>query len=311
MTNRDMATPEGAGSAPIENGGPFRLAGRAANPAGTQVDVGGVVFGGREVVLMGGPCAVESEDLLVDTAASLAQVGVRVIRGGAFKPRTSPYAFQGLGLDGWRLLRTVADRFEMKVVSEVLSEQHVEFAAEHVDLLQVGSRNMQNFALLRALSRTKKPVLLKRGMSATYDELLSAAEYLLSGGNPNVILCERGIRTFETATRNTLDVSAVPVLHSMTHLPVVVDPSHAAGRADLVPALARAAVAAGADGLLFEVHPRPQSARSDGAQALVPSQLDEMVAELSRVAGAIGRRISTRAQDGAAGPLAASADRAH
>ncbi len=277
-----------------EMGGPYRLVRRGANPAGTRVDVGGVEFGGRDVVLMAGPCAVESEALLVEIAETLHRAGVRVLRGGAFKPRTSPYAFQGLGLDGWRVLRRVADRFDMKVVSEVLSEQHVEFAAEHVDLLQVGSRNMQNFALLRALARTKRPVLLKRGMSATYDELLAAAEYLLAGGNPNVILCERGIRTFESRTRNTLDVSAVPVLHDLSHLPVVVDPSHAAGRADLVPSLARAAVAVGADGLMFEVHPHPEAARSDGAQALLPADLPELIAQLSKIAAAIGRRLVAR-----------------
>ena len=272
---------------------PYRLTARSAHPQGTRVTIGGgVTFGGDEVVLMAGPCAVESEAQLRSIASRLAASGVRVLRGGAFKPRTSPYDFQGLGVDGYRILRRVADEFGLRVVSEVLSEKSVEAAVECVDLLQVGSRNMQNFALLKELAQVDQPVLLKRGMSASYDELLSAAEYLLSGGNGAVVLCERGIRTFETRTRNTLDISAVPVLKSLTHLPVIVDPSHAAGRADIVPDLARASVAAGADGLLVEVHDHPSVAKSDGSQALVPERLDRMVRSLDAVARAVGRRLS-------------------
>ena len=270
-------------------GASYRLAAREARPSGTRVRVGDVVFGGDRVVVMAGPCAVEGAEQIARAASSVASMGVPIMRGGALKPRTSPYAFQGLGVDGYRLLREAADRHGLAVVSEVLSERHVEAAAQHVDLLQVGSRNMQNFALLKELSRCERPVLLKRGMSATYDELLSAAEYLLDGGNDQVILCERGIRTFESATRNTLDIAAVPVLRRKTHLPIVVDPSHAAGRADLVCDLARAAVAVGADGLLIEVHPSPDEARSDGDQALLPEQLGDLLPSLDSVARAVGR----------------------
>ncbi len=240
---------------------------------------------------MAGPCAVETREQVGRIAESLAGLGVRVLRGGAFKPRTSPYAFQGLGVDGYRLLREAADRFDMIVVSEVLSERVVEAAAGLVDLLQVGSRSMQNFALLKELAQVDRPVLLKRGMSATYDEFLAAAEYLLSGGNERVILCERGIRTFEPRTRNSLDISAIPVLKELSHLPVVIDPSHAAGRADLVPALSRAAVAAGADGVMLEVHDRPAEARSDGSQALLPGDVAALLPSLDGIARVLSRRL--------------------
>jgi len=269
----------------------YRLAARAGR-APTRVRVGDIEFGGRDVVLMAGPCAVESAAQLRAAAARLRPLGVRLLRGGAFKPRTSPYSFQGLGVEGYRMLREAALEQGMYVVSEVLGESHVAAAVEYVDLLQIGSRNMQNFALLKEVARTGKPVLLKRGMSASYDELLAAAEYLLVGGNPNVILCERGIRTFETATRNTLDVSAVPVLKRLSHLPVVIDPSHAAGRADIVPDLARAAVAVGADGLLVEVHDDPEHARSDGDQALLSEQLEGLLPSLALIARAVGRGLS-------------------
>lgn len=260
----------------------------------------GVEIGGRAVVLLAGPCAVEDEGRLRRIAAHLSARGVRVLRGGAFKPRTSPYSFQGLGEEGYRILRNVADEFGMSVVSEVLSERHVEVAARYVDLLQVGSRSMQNFALLKELAGAGRPVLLKRGMSATLDELLHAAEYLLAGGNQRVVLCERGIRTFETSTRNTLDVSAVPVLRERTHLPVVVDPSHAAGRAELVAPLARAAVAAGADGLLVEVHPEPELALSDREQALSPAAFDRLLGELDAVARAVGRSLEPAGREAVA-----------
>lgn len=270
----------------------YRLAARDARPERTRVRLGeGVSIGGDDVVLMAGPCAVESEAQLRRVAARLAAIGVRVLRGGAFKPRTSPYAFQGLGVDGYRILRAVADEFGMLVVSEVLSERAVESALEFVDLLQVGSRNMQNFALLKELATVERPVLLKRGMSATYDELLGAAEYLLAGGNGAVVLCERGIRTFESRTRNTLDINAVPMLKQLSHLPVIVDPSHAGGRSDVVPALARAAVAAGADGLLIEVHEHPSEAKSDGAQALRADDLERLVPSLEAISRAVGRRL--------------------
>lgn len=275
--------PDAAGRGPA-----YRLAARAGR-APTKVRVGDVEFGGRDVVLMAGPCAVETPEQIGALAARLRGLGVRLLRGGAFKPRTSPYSFQGLGVDGWKILRDAARGNGLYVVSEVLGEAHVESAVEFVDLLQVGSRNMQNFALLKELAQTKKPILLKRGMSASYDELLSAAEYLLAGGNPNVILCERGIRTFETKTRNTLDISAVPVLKRMSHLPVVIDPSHAAGRSDIVPDLARAALAVGADGLLIEVHDDPEHAKSDGDQALLPEQLEALLPSLQAIARGIGR----------------------
>ncbi|MFG0316300.1 MAG: 3-deoxy-7-phosphoheptulonate synthase [Planctomycetota bacterium JB042] len=282
---------------PSETAGfePYRLARRDSRPERTVVRVGdSVELGGDEVVLMAGPCAVESAAQLRQVASRLARAGVRILRGGAFKPRTSPYAFQGLGDEGYRILREVADEHGMKVVSEILSERSVEAALECVDLLQVGSRNMQNFALLKELASVDRPVLLKRGMSASYDELLGAAEYLLAGGNDAVALCERGIRTFETRTRNTLDVCAVPMLKQLSHLPVVVDPSHAAGRSEVVPDLSRAAVAAGADGLLIEVHERPAEARSDGAQALRSDDLVSLLPALDGIARAVGRRLTRR-----------------
>ncbi|MGH7640021.1 MAG: 3-deoxy-7-phosphoheptulonate synthase [Candidatus Dormibacteria bacterium] len=252
----------------------------------------GVELGGEGVLLMAGPCAVEGRRQLQGAAEAVAAQGVKVLRGGAFKPRTSPYAFQGLGRDGLRMLREVADDLELAVVTEVLAPEDVELVAEYADLLQVGARNMQNYRLLQACSQVDRPVLLKRGLSATLEEWLQAAEYILAGGNLHVALCERGIRGFEPLVRFTLDITSVPVLKRLTSLPVVVDPSHAAGRHDYVGAIGLAAVAAGADGLLVEVHPRPSEALSDGAQSLDPAAFAEMVGRVRKVADAVGRHVA-------------------
>ncbi len=269
---------------------PYKLASRHFRPEGSIVQVGnGVAFGGPEVVMMAGPCSVESLEQIDAIAAVVARQGVRVLRGGAFKPRTSPYSFQGLGYKGLEYMRQAADRYKLLVVSEVMDHTQIPTMLEYVDLLQVGTRNMQNFNLLKELGKVNKPVLLKRGISATVEEWLLSAEYIMSGGNYNVVLCERGIRTFENATRNTLDVSAIPLVHKLSHLPVIADPSHAMGRRDFVLPMARAAVAAGADGLLLEVHHEPEKALSDGPQALYPQQFEELVAELRLIAPAVGR----------------------
>lgn len=251
---------------------PYKFVSKEFRAERTTVKVDGAEVGGNQVVVMAGPCSVESEKQIMETAESVAAAGAKVLRGGAFKPRTSPYDFQGLELEGLKLLATARARTGLSVVTEVMSEHDVDLVAEYADIMQVGARNMQNYALLKALGKCARPVLLKRGMSSTIKELLMSAEYVTAHGNPNVILCERGIRTFETETRNTCDLSAVAVLNELTHLPVVVDPSHAAGKRSLVPALARAAVAIGADGLLIEVHPRPEKALSDGAQSLTLDQ---------------------------------------
>ncbi|HKE90850.1 MAG TPA: 3-deoxy-7-phosphoheptulonate synthase, partial [Gemmatimonadales bacterium] len=250
------------------------------------------VAGGRELLVIAGPCAVEGQQMLRETALAVRRAGAGALRGGAFKPRTSPYSFRGLERDGLGLLAECRRDTGLPVVSEVLDPRQVETVAEHVDVLQIGARNMQNYPLLCEVGRVRRPVLLKRGMSATITELLLAAEYVLAAGNPDVILCERGIRTFETATRNTLDVAAIAVLRRETHLPVIVDPSHAAGRADLVTPLACAAVAAGADGLIVEVHPQPAAARSDGEQSLTLSQFSELMAAVAPFARAAGRGLS-------------------
>ena len=271
---------------------PYKLAARefAATPTVVPMgDAAGTVVGGRELVVMAGPCSVEGEAMLLETAERVAAAGARVLRGGAFKPRTSPYAFRGMGEEALRLLAMARSRTGLPVVTEVLDPRQVELVAEHADVLQVGARNMQNFSLLSEVGRVRRPVLLKRGLSATLRELLMAAEYIMAQGNRDVILCERGIRTFETATRNTLDVGAIPVLKAETHLPVVVDPSHAAGRADLVAPLAFAAVAAGADGLIVEVHPDPATARSDGDQSLDLDAFDALMGDLAPFAAAAGR----------------------
>jgi 3-deoxy-7-phosphoheptulonate synthase len=271
---------------------PYKLASRSFRPAGTVVRVGDVDVGGQRVVVMAGPCSVESRDQIERSAEIVARLGAQVIRGGAFKPRSSPYAFQGLGEDGLRMLREAADRNGLLVVSEVMDLTQVPLVAQYADILQVGARNMQSFTLLRELGRLRKPVLLKRGISATIEELLLSAEYILAGGNYDVILCERGIRTFETYTRNTMDISAIPVVKKLSHLPIVADPSHGTGRRDKVAPMARAAVAAGADGLLIEVHPDPDHALSDGAQSLRPEQFEELMSQLRIIAPAVGRSIA-------------------
>ncbi len=267
----------------------YKLASRHFNPAGSVIKIGRVAIGGPAVVTMAGPCSVESEEQIEDCAAIVARAGATIIRGGAFKPRSSPYSFQGLGEVGLKLLRVAADRHELLVVSEVMDQSQIPLLLEYSDILQVGARNMQNFNLLRELGKTRKPVLLKRGIAATIEELLLSAEYIMSGGNYQVILCERGIRTFETSTRNTMDISAIPVLKRLSHLPVLADPSHGTGRRDYVVPMARAAIAAGADGLLVEVHPDPDRAVSDGAQTLDPSLFSQMMREVKAVADAIGR----------------------
>ncbi len=268
---------------------PYKLASRHFKPAGTVIKMGSVEIGGNKVVSMAGPCSIEDEAQIEACAEIVSSAGAQVIRGGAFKPRSSPYSFQGLGEQGLRLLRAAADRHGLLVVSEVMDQVQIPLLVEYSDILQVGARNMQNFNLLRELGKVRKPVLLKRGIAATIEELLLSAEYIMSGGNYEVILCERGIRTFETSTRNTMDISAIPVLKRLTHLPVVADPSHGTGKRDYVLPMARAAVAAGADGLLVEVHPDPDRAISDGAQTLRPNQFAEMMQQTRAIAQAIGR----------------------
>lgn len=270
---------------------PYKMASRHFRPGGTVVKVGDVEIGGGRVVVMAGPCSVESAAQIDRAAQIVAEAGARVIRGGAFKPRTSPYSFQGLGAEGLQLLRRAADRHGLLVISEVMDQTQIPLMAGYVDILQVGARNMQNFNLLKELGKLRQPVLLKRGIAATIEELLLSAEYVLAGGNDDVILCERGIRTFETATRNTMDISAIPVVKKLSHLPMVADPSHGTGRRDQVLPMARAAVAAGADGLLVEVHPNPDQAVSDGAQTLKPEQFAELMDQMRRLAPAVGRSL--------------------
>ncbi len=271
---------------------PYKLASRAFRPEGTQIKIGDVVIGGPEVVVMAGPCAVENPDQVENIAAAVARAGAKILRGGAFKPRTSPYSFQGLGEKGLRYLREAADRNGMLVISEVMEVSQIPLFLEYVDILQVGARNMQNFNLLRAVGKLSKPVLLKRGAAATLEETLLAAEYILAGGNYEVILCERGIKTFETSLRNTLDISAVPVLKSLSHLPVIVDPSHATGRRDRVLAMAQAAVAGGSDGLLIEVHHSPETALCDGAQSIRPEEFRLLMKRLRLIAKALDRCVT-------------------
>jgi 3-deoxy-7-phosphoheptulonate synthase len=268
---------------------PYKLASRHFKPEGTVVQIGSVQIGGNQVVSMAGPCSVENADQIERAAAIAAEAGAQVIRGGAFKPRSSPYSFQGLGESGLEMMRRAADRFGLLVISEVMDQTQIPLLCQYADILQVGARNMQNFNLLRELGKVRKPVLLKRGIAATLEELLLSAEYIMSGGNYGVILCERGIRTFETATRNTMDISAIPVLKRLSHLPVVADPSHGTGKRDYVLPMARAAVAAGADGLLVEVHHDPDHAISDGAQTLRPEQFVELMQQVRAIAAAVGR----------------------
>lgn len=270
---------------------PYKLASRDFKPENTVIPINGAKIGSREVVVMAGPCAVESLEQTLEIAWMLKEAGVHILRGGVFKPRTSPYSFQGLGPEGLDILARVKAETGLAVVTEVMSHEQVSAVAEVADILQVGTRNMQNFSLLHAVGESGKPVLLKRGMMSTLEELIMSAEYILSHKNYRVILCERGIRTFEPATRNTVDINAVPALKEITHLPVMVDPSHGTGRWELVPAVARAAVAAGADGLLIEVHPNPEMALSDGAQSLKPARFIELMAQLRRVAAAVDRTV--------------------
>jgi 3-deoxy-7-phosphoheptulonate synthase len=269
----------------------WKLVSKSFKPETTTVQLGDTLVGGPEVMVVAGPCAVESRDNFLETAALLHRDGAGALRGGAFKPRTSPYSFRGLGEEGLKIMAEAREATGLPIVTEVLNASDVELVARYADVLQIGTRNMQNFALLEAVGETDRPVLLKRGMMASIKELLLSAEYIVARGNWQVMLCERGIRTFETETRNTLDLSAVPLLKQYTHLPVVVDPSHAAGKRELVPALALAAVAAGADGILVEVHPEPEKAFSDGRQSLRPEQFAAMMADLRQVAGAVGRQV--------------------
>jgi len=270
---------------------PFKLASRTFRKETTIVRVGDVEIGGNSIVLMAGPCTIESEEQLVKTGAAVRAAGARIMRGGAFKPRTSPYSFQGLGEEGLKLMRRVADMHGLLVISEVMDKSQIALMDKYVDIFQVGARNMQNYPLLRDLGSVERPVLVKRGLAATVDEWLMSAEYVMSGGNDRVLVCERGIRAYETYTRNTLDLNAVAVAKSLSHLPVIVDPSHAAGIRDKVPPLARAAIAAGADGLLVEVHYDPESAICDGPQSLFPDQFAELTAQIRMIAEAVGRTL--------------------
>jgi 3-deoxy-7-phosphoheptulonate synthase len=272
---------------------PYKLAGKSFRPEGTVVNLANrLKIGGQEVVVMAGPCSVESQQQIFSTAEAVANAGARVLRGGAFKPRSSPYSFQGHGEDGLKLLREAGEKFKLLVISEVMEISQIPLMLPYVDILQVGARNMQNFNLLRELGKVRKPVLLKRGIAATIEELLLSAEYIMAGGNYDVILCERGIRTFETYTRNTMDISAIPVIHKLSHLPMTADPSHGTGRRDKVRPMALASVAAGADALLIEVHCEPDKAMSDGAQSLYPEQFAKLMDELRLIAPAVGRKIA-------------------
>ena len=274
---------------------PYKLASRTTNPEGTVIDVEGVRFGGDQVVVMAGPCSVESRDQIIQSAIAVKEAGASVLRGGAFKPRTSPYSFQGLGEEGLKYLAEAREITGLPVISEVMTIEAIDLVAEYVDILQIGARNMQNYGLLQAVGKTNRPVMLKRGISGEIQELLMCAEYILSNGNMQVMLCERGIRTYETATRNTFDLNAVPVLKRASHLPVVADPAHGTGDWELVPPMSLAAVAAGADALILEVHPDPEAALSDGDQSLKPARFADLMCSLHRVAEAVGRSIATPA----------------
>ncbi len=272
---------------------PYKLAGRSFRPEGTTITFpNGVVVGGKQVTIMAGPCSVESKEQILLSAQQVKAAGAQFLRGGAYKPRSSPYSFQGMGVEGLKLLREVADQTGLLVITEVMEISQIEVMLPYIDCFQVGARNMQNFNLLRELGHVRKPVLMKRGIAATIEEVLLSAEYILSGGNYDLMLCERGIRTYETYTRNTMDISAIPVLKKLTHLPVFGDPSHGVGIRDLVPPMALASVAAGADGLLMEMHPNPDKAMSDGAQSLFPEQLEKLIAQLRTLAPVVGRTVA-------------------
>jgi len=268
---------------------PYKLASRELKQVPTIIQVGDVTIGGNEIVVMAGPCAIESEELFLETAFKVKEAGAKILRGGAFKPRTSPYSFQGLEEDGLKIMASAREATGLKIVTEVVDTRDVELVASYADIIQIGARNMQNFRLLQEVGQTNKPVLLKRGLSATIEEWLMAAEYIISSGNPNVILCERGIRTFETATRNTIDMSSIPVIKDNSHLPILVDPSHAAGAWKYVGALSKGAIATGADGLIIEVHSNPASALCDGPQSLRPEKFAQLMKEFQAVALAVGR----------------------
>ncbi len=270
---------------------PYKLASRTFRPENTVIAIDDVRIGGDEVIVMAGPCSAESEEQVEASAAAVKRAGAKVLRGGAFKPRSSPYSFQGLGEPGLKMLRAAADRHGLKLITEVMEISQIELVAKYAHILQVGARNMQNYSLLRELGKARAPVMIKRGISATIEEWLMSAEYVLAGGNTQVMLCERGIRTFETYTRNTFDISAIPVVQQLSHLPVIADPSHGTGRRDKVAPMARAAVAAGADGLIIEVHCDPDHAKSDGAQSMFPAQFERLMAELRIIAPAIGRSL--------------------
>ncbi len=272
---------------------PYKLVARSFRPEGTTVKLrNGVSIGGQDVVVMAGPCSVESREQLFTIAEIVSKAGARILRGGAFKPRTSPYSFQGLGEEGLKLLKEAGEKFGLLVISEVMEISQIPLMEPYVDIYQVGARNMQNFNLLRELGKARKPVMLKRGIAATIEEMLLSAEYMMAGGNYELILCERGIRTFETYTRNTLDISAIPIVHKLSHLPITADPSHGTGRRDKVSPMARAAVAAGADAVIVEVHHQPDKALSDGAQSLFPEQFSKLMDELRMIAPAVGRKIA-------------------
>ncbi|WP_295164301.1 3-deoxy-7-phosphoheptulonate synthase [Selenomonas sp. F0473] len=269
----------------------YKLVSRDFHPANTIVDVAGFPVGGEQLAIMAGPCSVESYDQLYEVAVKVKEAGAQFLRGGAFKPRTSPYDFQGLGLEGLKILRDVADKTGLRVVTEIVDKDDLEMVSEYADLLQIGARNMQNFQMLKAIGKSQKPVLFKRGLSATISEWLNAAEYIASGGNENIIFCERGIRTFETYTRNTMDLNAVAALKELTHFPVVADPSHGTGRWRMVRPIARASVAVGADGLIIEVHCHPELALSDGDQSLIPRKFEMLMDEVRQIAPAVGRSV--------------------
>lgn len=270
---------------------PYKIASRTFRSDNTVIEIKGSQIGGDELMVMAGPCSIEGEEQLITIAREVKKAGAKVLRGGAFKPRTSPYSFQGLGIEGLKIMREVGDELGLATISEVMEISQLDAAVQYLDILQVGARNMQNYSLLREIGKLKTPVLLKRGLAATIEELLMAAEYIMDGGNYNVILCERGIRTFENATRNTMDISAIPVTQSLSHLPIVADPSHGTGRRDHVAPMARAAVAAGANGLIIEVHHEPERAWSDGAQSLYPKQFSRLMEEIKTIAWAIGKTL--------------------
>ena len=270
---------------------PFKKVNRKLISKDTVIQIKDVKIGGEEIIVMAGPCSVESYDQVDIIAKSVKESGAKILRGGAFKPRTSPYSYQGMGLEGLRILREVADKYNLLVVSELMDKDHIKLFEEYVDIIQIGARNMQNFALLKELGKTKTPVMLKRGFSNTIEEWLMSAEYIMAGGNEKVILCERGIRTFEPMTRNTLDISTIPIVKKLSHLPVIIDPSHAAGKWDLVESLSKASIAGGADGLIIEVHHEPEKAMSDGAQSLKPKKFNDLMKKVSIIAEAVERKI--------------------